>query len=151
MNDLQRLAAQVSFGVGVMKASGSIDGDLACVAQRNHLPVGRNLTLHLAHVLPVQKFHDHEQGVRGGTGGRDTTDVDDVDDVGMAQVRSDAGLVEKHRGKLTLLRQVGQDALEHHQLFKAAVAGLFGQENFGHAAVTEPSQQGVFAGNDRRL
>ena len=58
----------------------------------------------------------------------------------MAQARREACLVEEHLDELPLVRQLGKNALDDHQLLEPGQAELSGEKDLGHTAHRDPVQ-----------
>ena len=57
----------------------------------------------------------------------------DVGDVGVLEQGRDAGLVEEHLDEFARVRQVRQDALDHHRRLESGQLSVRGQVHLGHA------------------
>ena len=64
-------------------------------------------------------------------------DLVGLDDVGVAEARGEPRLVEEHAEELRVLRELGPDLLDDHQLVEARRAPHDGEVDLGHAAVPE--------------
>ena len=69
----------------------------------------------------------------------------DLDDVRVAQGRGETGLVQEHLHELLIAGQLRQHPLDDHQLLEPLGADPTGQEDLGHAAGCDGSDELVGA------
>ncbi len=142
VDDAQRLARRVLRHVGVEQPLAQARDEPRGDARRHHLALLLLLLQQAAEIDTVHPLHRDE--------GRavEVPQLEELDDARVVQRRRDARLVEEHADELGLLREVREDALEHHH---AVAARVLGEEQLRHAADGEPLEQQVRAEGDGAL
>jgi hypothetical protein len=80
----------------------------------------------------------------------DPPDLEDLRDVDVLELDRDLGLVHEPRDELLVLREVGQDLLDHRELLEPGQAVL-GEEDLAHAAARQALDQQVAPENLRQV
>jgi len=71
----------------------------------------------------------------------DPAEVEDLHDARVGEARHHLGLVHEHVEELLVVREVGQDAFERHDLLEALDARPLRLEDLGHAADRHPVEE----------
>ncbi|EPX58691.1 hypothetical protein D187_003889 [Cystobacter fuscus DSM 2262] len=138
MHHLQRPARVVRARVRVVQALARRGHDAD--GQRLGDPPARvvRLAQHPPQVLAVDVLHGDEVGAVG------LPELVHLGDVGVVELGGDERFVAEHLDEFRVLRQVRQDALDHHVLGEPLDAPLAREPHLGHAASGELLDELVF-------
>ena len=142
MDDPQRAAVGAGLVVRIVKPVAQPRGEPGGDVRRDHqLPL-----LLLLQDLP--QIHALDELHRDEDRPLELAELVHGDDVRVVQLGGDPRLVEEHPDELVLLRQVGEDPLDHRQ---PVVLGVLREVQLRHSAHGQPLQQQVLPEGNRVL